>query len=168
MPKWPLRTLSKYMEHYRPLGRSRLSKRAVILKQPTITFWSLTVWVSCDCELILLPGAQNRSFLDEKLGNTYHNFWTSTTMSAVLARQNPEQKARFRSSTLLVQWSRSKTTWLSVLDFVWRLQASIACSRFSRRCPTSYGMYCPNFPSMDDMFWAPAHSSNSNSWVGGL
>ena len=54
--KWKYALIScrnDHFAHYQPLQRSRSLKLAVILKQPTISFWSLTVWVSCHCELLL-------------------------------------------------------------------------------------------------------------------
>ena len=54
--KWKYALIScrnDHFAHYRPLQRSRSLKLAVILKQPTISFWSLTVRVGCHCELLL-------------------------------------------------------------------------------------------------------------------
>ena len=74
------------------------SKLAVILKQPTIYFWGLTVWVSCLCEL-LLPACRDRvlgwsdiyfsskQFVPSWKVRVLHGIasWTSTTKSRELA-----------------------------------------------------------------------------------
>ena len=141
MPKWPSTwTLPASTTQ----SQSRWSKLAVILKQPTISFWGLTAWVSCHREL-LLPACGDRvlgwSDLDFSSNQivpgrkvwAIHAIacWTSTTKSRepLWASRASLKLSRGLGTRPLHELKLSFEPRLSVLDIVWKLQGSTAGSR---------------------------------------